>query len=1481
MSTILIRRGLLWSLLLLQGVPASAATLWQIGKADNDTREFALAPSNYAGFSDRFGYHDQFYVVGRSADGENWPYCLAGPADGWGGGNNKINTLPIHFHLKRLRRRSQCRLVIDFAGIHPERPPLLRVSVNGHHHDFQLPPGAEGPIQGRLDEGKEHILSIDIPAGELRVGLNTIELVHLTGSWVVFDALRFEGSDDVRPGPAHETLIHSVRAAPFQVRREGRAYQPLLVDVTQLDSAAELTFRIKGAGRTTRTVEPGRSILEVDMPPVDEPTVASVGIRSGGTTLLRTEITRDKVPMVTPADYVDPFTGTADSRWMLTPGPWMPLSMVKISPINEDWKWKAGYEYRIENIMGFDHIHSWTMAGLLLMPTVGPLQTQPGPADDPDQGYRSRIDHDEEKAGIGFYEVMLKDYDVKVELTSTTRAALQRYTFPETDQARVLIDLEFPSEEPYHNEMVEGRITRASDREITGYSRFEGRRGSKYQDYTLYFVVQFSKPFASMGAWNDGQIVREVSQASGPGDLGAFLNFKTRAGEHILVRSGVSFVSIANARENLIRELIEPFDWDFQAVVDHQRKTWNDLFRRIEIETDDHLQKVKFYTNFYRAFCARTIMSDVNGQYVDMYERTQQLDDPDWPVLGCDAFWNTFWNLNQLWNLAAPDVSEKWVRSLLEINDKGGWLPKGPAGVEYTSIMVAEHAIPLIVAAYQHGIRGFDPEEALEAMVHTQTAPAQAHPGGGHVGNYQLKPYLQYGYIPIGQGAASNTLEYAYDDWCVAQFAKALNKSDIYEQFSKRGAYWRNIFDTDSGFARPRYADGRWLEDFNPYSGKGGWVEGNPWQFTWFVPQDVKGLAEAMGRERFIERLNEGLAKSEPSRFNATGDRMADYPINHGNQPSMQVAWLFNHAGAPWLTQKWTRAILERYYGVGPSDGYPGDEDQGQMSAWFLMSALGLFQTDGGCRIDPVYEIGSPRFEKATIRLHPDYYKGGAFTIVARNASRLNQYVQSATLNGKALDRWWISAKDLQAGGTLVVEMGRDPNKDWAARGGDAGASVTGRYDVTTPVPEAIRRRLDLAPFYQKCLDMDGLPVVGSAYVSDHALREAAWILRHMLAGRSDIINAMAESKVRVAVMAATEYTTDVPEHSRLKPKVYWDRRARGLGATPHAPAVSCGEENLLCHPGDPYSTENILIHEFAHAMHAMGLPAVDPAFDGKLKAAYEKAKGRGLWPDTYAITNRHEYWAEAVQCWFDNNRENDALHCHVNTRAELKEYDPELAKLCAEVFGDGSWRYRKPMDRPATGRAHLTGWDPDRAPHFRWRRAPLTDKPRVLIQTAIGDIEVELDAVRAPVTTKNFLRYVLEGFYSDGVFFRTVTASNQPEDPVKIAVVQAQANPSWEEKAFRPIAIERTRDTGLRHLDGTISMARSDPDTATHHFFICVGDQPELDFGGKRNPDGQGFAAFGRVVKGMEVVRRIHESQAEGQTLTPPVRIQRAVRVH
>ena len=431
------------------------------------------------------------------------------------------------------------------------------------------------------------------------------------------------------------------------------------------------------------------------------------------------------------------------------------------------------------------------------------------------------------------------------------------------------------------------------------------------------------------------------------------------------------------------------------------------------------------------------------------------------------------------------------------------------------------------------------------------------------------------------------------------------------------------------------------------------------------------------------------------------------------------------------------------------------------------------------------------------------------------------------------------------------------------------------------PVPESIRRDFGLAPFYQKHVDAGGLPVVGSTNVSDFALREAAWIVGRMLKKRPDILRAMATNKTRLAVMAHTEYTTDIPEHGRLQSRVFWDRRARGLGATPSAPAVSCGEENLLCQPGDPYATENICIHEFAHAIHAMGLNTLDATFDRRLREAHHSATNAGLWKKTYGYTNPHEYWAEGVQDWFDNNRENDSLHNHVNTRAELKTYDVKLAALCEEVFGDLPWRYVKPMERSAADRAHLAGYDFAKAPRFRWRKEPVPEKPRVLIQTAMGDIEVELDRNRAPVSVTNYLHYVHEGLYSDGGFHRTVTLANQSANAVKIQVIQVAANSAKSNEFLPPIQIERTRDTGLKHLDGTLSMARAEPDSAQHNVFICIGEQPELDFGGKRNPDGQGFAAFGQVVKGMDVVRRIQSAPAEGQTLTPMIQIQRAVRLN
>jgi hypothetical protein len=419
-----------------------------------------------------------------------------------------------------------------------------------------------------------------------------------------------------------------------------------------------------------------------------------------------------------------------------------------------------------------------------------------------------------------------------------------------------------------------------------------------------------------------------------------------------------------------------------------------------------------------------------------MCEKIQQVKHPDSPILGCDAFWGSAWNLNQLWSLVTPDIAEKWVNSELELYDKGGWLADAPGGLEYSSIMVAAHQIPLIVNAWQKGIHGFDAEKAYKAMREIQMNPGKPHECGGYVGNRNLKTYLENGFVPAGEGPVSNTLEYAYDDWCVAQMAKALGKTDDYTYFMQRGQYYRNVFDPTSGYMRPKYSGGPWFEDFSYDKGAGGqgqnfgygskdYVEANAWQFSWFVPHDLKGLISLMGKDEFNNRLEKGFEKSRP--FFTT-----EY-INHGNQPNMEAGWLFNYSGKPWLTQYWVREILDGFYGTDPVDGYHGDEDQGQMGSWYVMSAMGLFEMDGGASVDPVYEISSPIFEKITIHLDQKYYKGTEFVIEARNSSKLNRYIQSATLNGKVLNKFWFKHAELVNGGKLVLLMGPKPNKDWAS----------------------------------------------------------------------------------------------------------------------------------------------------------------------------------------------------------------------------------------------------------------------------------------------------------------------------------------------------------------------------------------------------------------------------------------------------------------
>ena len=356
--------------------------------------------------------------------------------------------------------------------------------------------------------------------------------------------------------------------------------------------------------------------------------------------------------------------------------------------------------------------------------------------------------------------------------------------------------------------------------------------------------------------------------------------------------------------------------------------------------------------------------------------------------------------------------------------------------MEYIPVMVAEHEIPQMVSAYQMGIRDFDAEKAFQAMKKMQTTPA-TQVAGGFAGNRDLVPYMKYKYVPSDLGRFSNTLEYSYDDWTVSQFAKALGKDADYEVFADRGQWWKNAFNRETGYAQMKHSDGKFEEPFDPFqTGRNHhYVEGNSWQLSYFVPQDVPELAKYIGKDKFIDRLSWGFKVSEPWRYNAPNDQYWDYPVVQGNQQSMHFAFLFNWVGKPWLTQRWSRSIIEKYYGCGLANAYLGDEDQGQMSAWLIMASIGLFQTDGGCRVNPVYEIASPLYEKIVIDLGNQYNRGKQFTIEARNASRKNIYVQSAMLNGKKLESFCFPASELLKGGDLILEMGEKPNTNWGIKG--------------------------------------------------------------------------------------------------------------------------------------------------------------------------------------------------------------------------------------------------------------------------------------------------------------------------------------------------------------------------------------------------------------------------------------------------------------
>ncbi|MBD3173535.1 MAG: hypothetical protein GF320_00025, partial [Armatimonadia bacterium] len=541
--------------------------LWQIGERDDAHDELALGPAEYGAFAG-----DPVYVVGKSSPAEDWPYVHPGPADMWAGGT--AHTFSVYFGLGSAPATG-CRLVIDLQDTHSLRPPLLEIQVNDETWQRRCPPGgSEESIRGTTEADIEHVIEIDVPASAMRAGLNRIAISNVELSWVVYDWLGFYAPPGTELTTGAGATLQGVFVSPWTSQGVDGPRQEVTARVLVLEPSDDVWVRAPGATPVPVPAETGVAELALSLPAVTARRPVRVELVDGGRVIDSAGAWRGPAPLREPVDYVDCLIGTGTSRWMLYPGPSMPFGMVKLSPDNQHQGWKAGYEYAITNIAGFSHIHSWTMGGLLTMPTAGPLEIEPGSQSDPDAGYRSPFSHDTETAVPGYYAVTLEDHGTRAELTATTRAGFQRYTFAESDGARILFDLQTPTE--YGYDVLDARITKVSDTEIEGYSVQRGRGGARWNDYTVHFVARVDKPFRAMGAWVNGDVRPKVSEVTGEGDVGCYLELDLADGEQVLLQTGISLVSVEQARLNLETEL-EPFGWDFDATRKAARDTWADL----------------------------------------------------------------------------------------------------------------------------------------------------------------------------------------------------------------------------------------------------------------------------------------------------------------------------------------------------------------------------------------------------------------------------------------------------------------------------------------------------------------------------------------------------------------------------------------------------------------------------------------------------------------------------------------------------------------------------------------------------------------------------------------------------------------------------------------------------------------------------------------------------------------------------------------
>jgi predicted alpha-1,2-mannosidase len=736
-----------------------------------------------------------------------------------------------------------------------------------------------------------------------------------------------------------------------------------------------------------------------------------------------------------PVASVNPMIGTATVGHTF-PGAVVPFGMVQLSPDTgtDGWEHCSGYHYEDNTILGFSHTHlSGTgcsdLGDILFQPTVGPVRMDEGDASKPASGYRSSFSHADETASPGYYRVLLKDYGINVELTATAHAGLHQYTFPASDQAHVIIDLAHGIGS--HSE--DSALLFEDAQTISGYRRSSGWANNK----TFYFVASFSRPFASHDFVSDGLDYPEARFAKGK-DVRGHVDFTTKTGDKILVRIGLSPVSVEEARKNLQAEIP---NWNFDATAAAARAAWNRELGTVEITTKDDAVRTTFYTALYHAMISPNLYNDVDRTYTGA--------DGKWHAAEFDYYctfsvWDQFRAWHPLMSIIQPKRVNDFVNSMLAFYEQENQhaLPVWTLCSNETGCMIGVNSLPIIADAYAKGFRGYDVNKAYAAMV---DSASQAQ-------NY-LDDFNQHGYVATRgpdehddyKQSVSRTLEYAYDDWCLAQMANALGKTDDAKLYLSRAANYRNVFDPQTRFMRGKTKDGAFVTPFDPKTFyKADFTEADSWQYSFFVPQDPDGLVQLMGGdEAFIAKLDRMFSEDS-----VVHEAVADISgmigqYAQGNEPVHHVAYLYSYAGAPYKTQARIREIMTKLYTDKP-DGLCGNDDCGQMSAWYVLGALGFYPANPA---DGNYVIGSPLIDKAVIHLDPKYYPGGTFTVTARDNSPANIYIQSVTLNGRPLEHSYFTHGELAAGGKLVLQMGSKPNMEWGKAASDRPPSM----DSTKP----------------------------------------------------------------------------------------------------------------------------------------------------------------------------------------------------------------------------------------------------------------------------------------------------------------------------------------------------------------------------------------------------------------------------------------------